>query len=226
MFQSRVAWQEATFSPARGTPHRMSAPSGRIRSEAGRQGKLVARGYREATVLCVEVANMATLAGTVPPEELVGLLDGLFVTFDAVARRHGLASVSVPGEAYSAVVGVPVPRKDHARVAAEAALEILAALGRLTAGRAHVPAIRIGIHSGPVAAAIDPERQSIHELWGDTARVARLMEARALPGCIQVSAATVTHLAGEYLLESRGPARGLGIESYFLVGRRGGGLEG
>jgi adenylate cyclase len=184
---------------------------------------LVARGYREATLLCADVAGLPGLARALRPEKLVAVLDGLFSLFEGAARRHGLSSVAVRSGAFAAVAGVPDARPDHARAAAEMALELLSASWRLLALDGRSPALRIGLHSGPVVAAMDVGRGGVRELWGDAARVARLLEARGIPGLVQVSAATASRLAGGFRLEARSRTPGVataGVETFFLAGRR------
>jgi class 3 adenylate cyclase len=184
-------------------------------------GAVVARGYRDATLICVDVVNLAAVASSLSPDRLVEMLDLLYRAIDAAALRHGLTRVCGAGEGYAAVAGIPRPRADHARAAAEMALEVASAAVRCLGPDGQTLSLRIGIHTGPVVAALDTSRGTVRELWGDSTRVARLMETQSLPGCIHVSGATAG-LLGAYRLACRSaaPNRSAAPGTWFLTGRR------
>jgi len=182
---------------------------------------ILARGYREATLVFADLANLGELAAASPPEQVVEILDAVLGTLDRAAASHALSRVPVAGGAFAAVSGIPDPRRDHLEAAAEMALEASAAVARLLGRRGDVLGLRIGLHAGPVVAALDAGGV-VRDLWGVATRVARAMEARAEPGRIQVSEPAARRLAAGYRLEpgSRGDALTLGVASRFLTGRR------
>jgi len=184
-------------------------------------GSVIARGYPDATLVLADVVNLAELAGASAPHEVVETLDALFGALDEIVTRHGLAKVPVAGVAFAAVSGIPQARGDHLEAAADMALEASAAVARLFGRRGEVLGLRIGLHVGPVVAALDAAG-AVRDLWGDATRVARAMEARGDPGRIQVSEPAALRLAGAYRLEAgrRGDALTLGVASRFLTGRR------
>ena len=47
--------------------------------------------------------------------------------------------------------------------------------------------LRVGIHIGPVVAAVLGHRQSLYDLWGDTVNVASRLESHGRPGCVNLS---------------------------------------
>jgi class 3 adenylate cyclase/CheY-like chemotaxis protein len=47
--------------------------------------------------------------------------------------------------------------------------------------------LRVGIHYGPVVAAVLGRRQSLYDLWGDTVNVASRLESNGRPGCVNLS---------------------------------------
>lgn len=181
--------------------------------------RIVPRGFREATLLYADVVNLADLASGGGPEQVVAILDDLFRAADLAVERFGLTRVALPGAAYAAVSGVPDPRPDHARATVEAALDIAAAAAHMVGADGQGLALRIGIHTGPLVAAIGDGGSTVREIWGESARLARLMETSGVPGHIQVSGATASHLAGRFRLQGRLRASGH-PETYLLSGRR------
>jgi adenylate cyclase len=47
--------------------------------------------------------------------------------------------------------------------------------------------LRVGVHIGPVVAAVLGRRQSLYDLWGDTVNVAARLESHGQPGCVNLS---------------------------------------
>jgi hypothetical protein len=64
--------------------------------------------FPEVTVLFADIVDFTRMSASLTPEGTVAWLNELFSSFDALSERFGL----------------PVPRPDHADVAAEMALEI------------------------------------------------------------------------------------------------------
>ena len=80
--------------------------------------------------------------------------------------------------------------------------------------------IRIGLHTGPVAAGIIGKNKFIYDIWGDTVNIASRMEAHGAPGRVHVTAETLAALDGRFDVEARPPieVKGRGIMStYFLT---------
>lgn len=205
--------------PARAIEARVARAVFGPRAEAPAGSPTRARGYREATLLCADVANLPGLAASTGAEVLVAVLDELFLVFDRAAERHGMARVPVRGQACAAVAGVPDPRLDHARAAADMALELAGAAHGIAPPGGTPVALRIGLHTGPLVAALAPGG-AVRELWGETARVAGLMASEGLPGMVQVSGATAARLFPGYWLSSRRSGSASSEEAWILTGRR------
>ena len=83
----------------------------------------------------------------------------------------------------------------------------------------HVPAMRIGIHSGPLVAGVIGKRKFIYDLWGDAVNTAARMESHGIPNMIHVSSDTADIIKDKFPLKSRGivEIKGKGpMETYLL----------
>jgi adenylate cyclase len=185
--------------------------------------EVIADAFADVTVLFADIVNFTPLAGRVPPEDLVRLLDGLFSDFDVLAERFGLEKIKTIGDAYMVAGGLPVERPDHARAVADMALEMNLCVATRGAETGNGFALRIGMDSGPVVAGVIGRKKFIYDLWGDTVNTASRMESHGLPGKIHVTSRTREHLLDGFTFESRGEIeiKGKGpMTTYFLVGRR------
>jgi adenylate cyclase len=151
---------------------------------------------------------------------MIIFLNRLFAEFDALARRHGLEKIATLGDGYVAAAGVPGPRADHARAAADMALGMLVATKRVTAEFGHDVQVRIGINTGgPVVAGVIGTTKYLYSIVGDAMNTAARMESHGLPGQIQVSEATRQHLGDGYTFVDRGmiDVKGKGSMRAFLL---------
>jgi adenylate cyclase len=86
---------------------------------------------RELTVLFSDLRNFTTHAHALPPETLVALLNDHMSEMTAIVFRHDGVLAHYAGDGLEAFWNAPISQPDHARRACEAALEMVAALGRL-----------------------------------------------------------------------------------------------
>lgn len=160
--------------------------------------------YPEATILFADLVGFTPLAASLPPTDVVAMLNEVFSAFDQLAARYGAEKIKTIGDAYMAVTGLPEPRHDHAALAADLALamrEKIATFGE----RFGVPvSFRIGLCSGPAVAGVIGTHKFAYDLWGDAVNTAARMEAHGLPGEIQVAEQTFLHLRDRYVLADRG----------------------
>ena len=188
-----------------------------------REPSAIADGFSAATVLFADIVEFTRISSDMPPERLVAWLNDLFSAFDVLSNHHGLEKIKTVGDAYMAAAGLPMPRPDHARAAAEMALAVQDAVAQRTAPNGEPLRMRIGLHTGPVVAGVIGVRKFIYDLWGDTVNTASRMESHGVPGAIQVTEATYRQLQDEYAFEERGmvQVKGKGeMRTYLLLGRR------
>jgi len=174
-------------------------------------------------VLFSDFVGFTKIAAGIPPKELVGRLNEIFSAFDDLCERHGLEKIKMIGDAYMAVGGLPTPREDHARAAADLALAMQTEAARLAAGYEQPFRMRIGLNTGPVVAGVIGARKFAYDLWGDTVNLASRMESHAPSGGILVAATTYQLLRGQYSFQPSRVIRVKGkgeVLSYQLLGRR------
>src|SRR5262249_21769795 len=123
------------------------------------------------------------------------------------------------GDNYMAVCGVPTLRSNHARMAVNFALDMVAATARLRS-RLPVPfTVRVGLHSRPVLGGGICTRKVASDVWGDTGNIAARLEAASQPNRVLASAATVKALGSQYRFD--GPHKvdtkeGRVLEAFFV----------
>jgi len=191
----------------------------RLKEEKG----VIADGFQEVTVLFADIVGFTTLSSTIPPRELVNILNSIFFEFDTLAERHGLEKIKTIGDAYMVAGGLPAPRPDHAEAVADMALAMAACVKRVGSSYPFELDIRIGIHSGPAVAGVIGAKKFSYDVWGDTVNTASRMESHGEAGRIQVSRATYEHLRAGYELERRGviPIKGKDeMETFYLLRKK------
>ena len=109
--------------------------------------------------------------------------------------------------------------KEHPYKIAEMGQRMVRYIKEMKAVEGHVPAMRIGIHSGPLVAGVIGKRKFIYDLWGDAVNTAARMESHGIPNKIHVSADTANIIRDRFSLESRGivEIKGKGPMETFLL---------
>jgi adenylate cyclase len=190
---------------------------------AGDPCEIIADRFQEATVLFADIVQFTQFSIGMTPEQLVALLNELFTDFDLIADNRGLEKIKTIGDAYLAAAGLPVPAADHAVRAAHMALDMMEAVSRFDERRGYGLQMRIGINSGAVVAGVIGHRKFAYDLWGDAVNIASRMESQGVAGRVQITEATKKLLGEAFLLEERStvPDKGIGLRTWFLVGRTG-----
>ncbi len=185
--------------------------------------RTIANGHPVVTVMFADLVGFTALSRRTAPADLVGILNGIFTTFDLLVERSCLEKIKTIGDSYMLAGGIPLHRDDHAQAVADVALEMIAALDRMNAANGTDLKMRIGINTGPIVAGVIGKRKFTYDLWGDTVNLASRMESSGLPGAIHVSESTYQALKEDFVLVERGlvQCKGIGeVRTYFLNERK------
>jgi class 3 adenylate cyclase len=183
---------------------------------------LIADRFDDVTLMFADIVEFTRLSASMPPTELVRVLNDVFTVFDELVERYGLEKVKTIGDAYMVVGGMLDGSGDHTARVAGMALDLADAVGRIEAARRLGVRFRIGINCGPVVAGVIGTKKFIYDIWGDTVNLASRMESLGSPGRIQVTHAVAERLAGTFTFEARGliDVKGKGLmPAYFLTDR-------
>ncbi len=197
-------------------------PAGVVRRLKQNAGAVV--DYHPAvSLLFADLAGFGRLTQTLPPQEMIGLLDQLFLEFDEAADRFGAEKIKTIGDSYMAACGVPFAVEDHARRVADLAMRMQSIARRVRADRSLPVHLRIGLHTGPAVAGVIGRRKFSYDLWGETVNIAAHLQSFSEPDRIHVSTQMQALLLDDYRFEARAPISFKGREpvaTHFLLGRR------
>jgi class 3 adenylate cyclase len=173
----------------------------------------IADALPHVSVLFADLEDFTRRATTIPPEELVAVLDDVFSRFDTLADRLGMEKIKTVGDAYMAVAGAPEPLDDNARAAAEMAIGIQETMSSLRWPTGEPMRARVGVATGAAVAGMIGHRKFAYDLWGDTVNRASRLETHGTPGRTLVDEPTAELLQGRFelsepcviTLKGRGP---------------------
>jgi PAS domain S-box-containing protein len=196
---------------------------GTIAAQLKQKPESVAYRFDEVTILFADIVNFTGLSASIPPTDLVNLLNRIFSAFDQLAENYGLEKIKTIGDAYMVVGGVPTPMENHTEAIANMALSMQEAIHQFEREDAAPFSLRIGIDTGPVVAGVIGIKKFSYDLWGDAVNVASRMESQGIGDRIQVTEAVYRRLQSRYRFESRGviDIKGRGpMPTYWLLGRQ------
>ena len=171
------------------------------------------------SVVFADLVGFTSAAHALPPEEVVGYLDSLVRTFDALAEEHGVEKIKTVGDCYMAASGFDGRAREGAVAVGRFALAMM------QASTAHVPLgatkleLRAGIHCGPATAGVIGETRFSYDVWGAAVNTASRMESHGVPGRIQVSEAFRNLAVDAFVFEERGVVdmKGIGETRTYLL---------
>jgi class 3 adenylate cyclase/predicted ATPase len=210
----------ARVTPAAG-PERAAAPASYTPRHLAEK-ILVSRGAlegerKQVTVLFADCVGFTALSSRLDPEDLHGIMDGLFQhVMEAVHRYEGTVN-QFTGDGVMALFGAPIAHEDHAVRAAAAALAIQKATrdygDRLRSERGLDFALRIGLNTGPVVVGrIGDDLRMDYTAQGETVNLAARLQSAAPPGGVLVSEATRRLVSDYFLTEDSGELTLKGLE--------------
>jgi adenylate cyclase len=186
---------------------------------------------RDMTVLFSDIRGFTTVAEQRQPEEIVGMLNEYFTEMVDIVFRHSGTVDKFVGDMVMALFGAPLDDPGHADHAVGAALDMIAALGRLNErwnaeGRYAALEIGVGINTGSmIAGNIGSEAIMSYTVIGDAVNLASRLESlnKEYGTRIIISSATRQRLTGAYQCRPLGDVMVKGktapVAIFELVGR-------
>jgi class 3 adenylate cyclase len=118
-----------------------------------------------------------------------------------------------------------IPNRDplHCQHIAEFALDAVKVAEELSANFPFPVKLRMGIHTGTVAAGVVGKKKFSYDLWGDVVNVASRFESTSIPEKIHVSEAVRIRLADDFIFQDSGTVelKGKGTaSSFYLLGKK------
>ena len=193
-----------------------------IATELRANGTVKPTTFDDATVCFSDFVGFTLSSEKLPAETLINALNEYFTAFDEIIGRYGLEKLKTIGDAYMFAGGLPSLRPSHAVDAVLAALEMAAAVNRLTRAEQGVNwQIRLGLYSGPVVSGVVGVRKFAFDIWGNTVNFAARMESAGQAGRVNLSETTFQRVERFIECEPRGAVpikEGRRMEMYFAIG--------
>jgi guanylate cyclase len=183
---------------------------------------VIADHYKSASVLFADIVGFTPLSNEMAPEEVVKLLNEVFMKFDSLVEKYNLEKIRTIGDNYMVAAGVPTPRSDHAQAIADLGLDMLTYIKNQRSNGNEL-SFRIGINSGPVIAGVIGSQKFHYDVWGDAVNTASRMESHGVADRIQITSATYELIKNEFVCKPRGviDVKGKGtMETWFLIKRK------
>uniref|UniRef100_A0A915C7J8 Guanylate cyclase n=1 Tax=Parascaris univalens TaxID=6257 RepID=A0A915C7J8_PARUN len=146
--------------------------------------------YPSSTILFSDIRGFTKISSTSTPFQIVTFLNDLFSGFDAIIAKHDAYKVETIGDAYIISSGVPNENGNaHVQHIADVALKMRSFVSnfKLAHRPEEVMMVRIGFHSGAVAAGVVGMEAPRYCLFGETVNIASRMESSGVANKIQIS---------------------------------------
>ncbi|MFQ3236583.1 MAG: adenylate cyclase [Paraglaciecola sp.] len=183
----------------------------------------IADHYEQVSICFTDLENFTLISKQLNPDQLVDVLDDIFLQFDRITQQHGLEKIKTMGDGYMAAAGVPVPNPIHALQCCKCALAFKRAFSALQNKHKVLNEIRIGIGTGEVIAGVIGQTKFCYDLWGEAVTLASRMESQGEEGKIQVTQFTYEMAKHKYNFSLRGriAVKGIGeVQTYWLLGSK------
>lgn len=189
--------------------------------------KAPAEYFDSVTVYFSDIVGFTSIASMCSPNETCDMLNQLYSIFDSLIENFDVYKVETIGDAYMVVSGAPTKNGDkHPDEIVNMSLALLRGKQQVCVPRTFAELkLRVGIHTGPVCAAVIGSKMPRYCMFGDTVNVANRMESTGLPERIHISDDTYQKLTNreQFIFEDRGEInlKGKGLmRTYFLISRK------
>lgn len=193
-------------------------------AERLREGEeTIAEIFPEVTVAFSDIVGFTELSATLGPHKTVQMLSEIFGELDELAEKHSVEKIKTIGDCYMVVGGVPNRDNLHCQHIANFALDAMKVVENFSTNFPVNVRMRMGIHTGTVAAGVVGKKKFSYDLWGDVVNIASRFETTSSPDRIHVSEAIKVRLSDDFIFFDGGEIdlKGKGMtRSYYLLGRK------
>lgn len=178
----------------------------------------IAEHFSEASILFADIVGFTALTSELEPDELIRILNEVFLHFDDLVERYGCEKIRTIGDNYMVASGVPMRRPDHAQSLVAMALDMVEYSKSLSS-----ISLRVGVDSGPVVAGVIGRSKFQYDLWGEAVNTASRMESQGEPDRIQITESTQRLVDESFICIPRGviAVKGIGdMPTWFVEGMR------
>lgn len=163
--------------------------------------KTSSEGYKEtslkfnmATVLFADIHGFSRLVEGMDSSAVMDELDEILFEFDAIVNRYKIEKIKTIGDTFMCAGGIPVKNITNPIDVVMAAMEMRNFLEKFESKRSgrenRIWDLKIGIHTGPVTAAISGKKKVNYDIKGDTVNTASRVEGVSENGTILISVMT------------------------------------
>jgi class 3 adenylate cyclase len=150
--------------------------------------------FNMATVLFADIHGFSRLVEGMDSSAVMDELDEILYEFDSIVTRYKIEKIKTIGDTYMCAGGIPVKNITNPVDVVMAAMEMRNYLSQYETekrGEANrIWDLKIGIHTGPVTAAISGKKKVNYDIKGDTVNTASRVEAVSERGSILISVMT------------------------------------
>lgn len=195
----------------------------KVAEELKQYGSSKPQDFEEVAVLFTDFKQFTSYAATVKASELIKTINHFFTEFDKICEAYKIEKIKTIGDAYMAAGGIPIPTKNAVKNTVLAALAMQETMRKIKAKDTNpIPIeMRVGIHTGPVAAGIVGVKKFQYDIWGDTVNTASRIESNGEAGQVNISQATYDIIKNdsEFTFTNRGKieAKGKGSIAMWFV---------
>ena len=169
------------------------APEGQKENGEGEKKERALK-FNIATVLFADIHGFSRIVEGMNSSSVMDELDEIIVEFEAIVARYKIEKIKTIGDTYMCAGGIPVKNITNPIDVVMAAIEMRNFLGNYEIKKRGINKriwdLKIGIHSGPVTAAISGRRKINYDIKGDTVNIASRIEAVSDSGMILISVMT------------------------------------
>lgn len=175
-----------------------------VAEELQAKGSVSPKYFEDVSMLFTDFVGFTKASEKLAVEDLVHVLHDFFTSFDQVIQKYGLEKLKTIGDSYMCAGGIPTKNSSHPVDTVLAAFEILEVIARSNQRSRSPWGIRIGIHTGPVAAGVVGINKFAFDVWGDTVNFAARVQATSQPNRINISENTYRRVKDFFECEYRG----------------------